>query len=302
MSANQIKVIHQGDTSKANPFTIVIIANPALEAPWNSGTFVVDPIITNQAKFDACVKYIDDALMGKLPNQSEKFIADPTIAPKIRMVSLFISGLPAQHSNSLVGQDGVSNMLIARRNVFVPFLAGQGLKADVAYAVTQSDSHTRASAWYTSDDDGQGGVSFTLDGATFYHRYFNIVPGTVAIHSTSTSLTALHEFGHALSSYSNGSVVDLYVDSGPALNNKNMRPIPGNFAVYNGTNMVSDPTRDGLSYPANWTSYHCELIDSSFPAVMDNYWQAHDGIPEHCRHDKITRQFLMDRLRAKISR
>ena len=66
--------------------------------------------------------------------------------------------------------------------------------------------------------------------------------------------------------------------------------------------MLADPTRDSLGYPSGWQSYHCELIDPAFPAVMDNYWLAHDGIPEHCHHDKITRQFLMERLRAKIAR
>jgi hypothetical protein len=112
----------------------------------------------------------------------------------------------------------------------------------------------------------------------------------------------LHEFGHALSSYTNGSVVDLYADSSAGINNKRGNPMPANFAVYNGIGMTTDSTRNGLGYPGSWQSYHCELIDSSFPAVMDNYWLAADGIPEHCQHDKITRQFLIDRLRAKIAR
>lgn len=304
MPANpEIKTIRAGDTSKTNPFTVIIVSNPALESPWKSGTFMVDPITSNQAAFDACAGYVVDALFGKLPNQSEKFIADPAIAPKIRIISLFVSGLPAQHSNSLVAQDGASVLLVARRAVFIPFLSGFGLDvADVVYAVSQSESHSRASAWFTSDDDGLGGVSFRLDGGTFHHRFFNTVPGTIALHSSSTSLTAVHEFSHALSSYSNGSVVDLYVDSGPGLNNKNGRPIPPNFATYQGSSMASDPSRNGLGYDAGWTSYHCELLDASLPAVMDNYWRAGDGVPEHCKHDKITRQFLMDRLRAKISR
>lgn len=304
MAANPvIKTIRPGDTSKTNPFTVIIVSNPALEAPWKSGSFMVDPITSNQAAFDSCSAYVVDALFGTLPNQSEKFIADPAIAPQIRIISLFVSGLLPQHSNSLVAQDGASVLLVARRAVFMPFLSASGLDvADVVYAVSQSESHSRASAWFTSDDDGQGGVSFDLDGGTFYHRFFNTIPGTIALHSTSNSLTALHEFGHALSSYSNGSVVDLYVDSGPGLNNKNGRPIPPKFDTYNGSAMASDSTRDGLGYDVGWTSYHCELLDPNLPAVMDNYWKAGDGVPEHCQHDRITRQFLMDRLRAKISR
>lgn len=304
MPAN-IKTLRPGDTGKADPFTVVIVSNPALEAPRNSGTFVVDPVTSNQPGFDACAGYVVDALFARLPGQREAFVADPALAPKIRVVSLFVSGLPAQHSNSLVAHDNApgSNLLIARRAVFLPFLSGFGVNvADVVYAVSESATHTRASAWYTSDDDGRGGVSFTLDGGTFSHRFYNVIPGTVAIHATSTSLTALHEFGHALSSYSNGSVVDLYVDSGAGLNNKNGRPIPAHFDTYNGTEMASDPSRDGLGYPPNWTSYHSELLDPAFPAVMDNYWMAHDHVPEHCQHDRITRRFLSDRLRAKISR
>ncbi len=304
MPANpEIKTIRAGDTSKINPFTIIIVSNPALEAPWKSGTFMVDPITSNQAAFDACAGYVVDALFGNLPNQSERFIADPAIAPKLRVISLFVSGLPAQHSNSLVAQDGASVLLVARRAVFIPFLSGFGLDvADVVYAVSQSASHSRASAWFTSDDDGLGGVGFTLDGATFHHRFFNTVPGTIALHSSSTSLTAVHEFSHALSSYSNGSVVDLYVDSSPGLNNKTGRPIPPNLATYDGSAMASDLTRNGLGYPAGWMSYHCELLDAHLPALMDNYWKAGDGVPEHCQHDRITRRFLMDRLHAKISR
>lgn len=297
------KTIRPGDTTKSNPFTIIIVSNPALEAPWNSGAFVVDPITANQAAFDACAQYIDDALFGKLPSQSERFMADPTIEPNIRVISLFVSGLPAQDSNSLVAQDAVSNMLVARRAVFNAFLAGFEINvADIVYAVSASISHSRASAWFTSDDDAGPGTSFTLDGATLSHRHFCLVPGTIALHSTTTSLTALHEFGHALSSYSNGAVVDLYVDSRDGLNNKRGRPIPPNFAVHDGSVVATDPTRNGLSYPAAWQSYHPELVAPAFPALMDNYWAAHDHVPEHCEHDRITRQFLVDRLHAKLGR
>jgi hypothetical protein len=304
MSVNAIsKTIRPGDTSKSNPFTIIIVSNPALEAPWNSGIFTIDPITSNQAAFDACVRYIDDSLFGKLPNQRERFMSDPAIEPKIQVLSLFVSGLPAQDLNSLAAQDGVSNMLVARRAVFTSFLAGFGLNvADVVYAVSGSLSHNRASAWFTSDDDAGPGNGFTLDGVTLSHRHFNLVPGTVALHSTTTSLTAMHEFGHALSSYTNGSVVDLYVDSRAGLNNKRGRPIPPSFSVHNGSVLTSDAARNGLTYPAGWQSYHCELLDPSVPALMDNYWYASTGVPEHCRHDKITRQFLGDRLRAKIGR
>jgi len=296
-----IRTIRPGDTSKTNPFTVVIVSNPALETPYQSGVFAVDPLVTDQARFDQCVGYIDDVLFGSLPGQMEKFLADPAIGPLVKVVALFVTGLPAADSNALVGQDSVSNMVIARRTAFVPLLAQFGLHADVAYAVTGSTTHTRASAWFTSDDDGRGGVAFTLDDQRLAHRYYNLVPGTIALPVSSTSLTALHEFGHALSSYTNGMVVDLYADSTAGLNNRRGRPIPEDFATYDGAVMATDPTRNSLSYPAGWQSYHCALIDPSNPAVMDDYWQAPGG-SNACQHDQITRQFLLDRVRAKSAR
>ena len=297
-----VTVINPGDTTKPDPFTICIISNPALEAPWQSGQFVVDPIASNKSAFDAAAQYICHVLFGRLTSQREQFLADPTIGPKIRVVSLFVTGLPAQDANSLVAQDTDSNLLIARRTVFRPLLQRYGLDADVAYGVSASPTHTRASAWYTSDDDARGDATFTLDDVSLSHRYYCLIPGTVAIHATANSMTALHEFGHALSSYSNGMVVDLYVDSSPGLNCKARRPIPPQFAMYDTTPNASDPARDSIGYPSGWTSYHCELIDPGFPALMDDYWLAADHVPEHSQHDKITRQFLMDRVRAKLGR
>jgi hypothetical protein len=303
MSATPIvKVLRQGDTTKNDPFTIIIVSNPVLETPWKSGKFAVDPVTSRQLAFDASAANIVDALFGLLPGQKEQFMADPRIGPAIRVISLFVNGLAAVDSNSLVAEDGLSDTLVARRSAFVAFLTRYGYKADIVYAVSQSDSHTRASAWYTSDDDGGSGVPFDLDGVTYMHRFYCRIPGTVAIHTTSSSITPLHEFGHALSSYSNGSVTDLYVDSDPALNNKVGRPVPRRFCTYNGSVMSADATRNGLSYPASWLSYHCELHDPRYPAVMDDYWSASSGRPEDCQHDKVTRQFLIDRLIAKISR
>lgn len=300
--AQVVNTVRPGDTTKADPFTICVIANPALEAPWQSGQFIRDPITANQVSFDSSVQYINQVLFGNLPNQSEQFLADPQIEPKVRLVSLFVPGLPPQDANSLAAQDPDSDLLVARRNGFRSFMRRYGLDADVAYAVSSSPTHTRASAWFTSDDDAKPGTGFTLDGVALTHRYYSVIPGTVAIHVSATSMTALHEFGHALSSYSNGMVVDLYVDSNPALNCKTGRPVPAQFANYAGTALPSDPFRDALGYPGGWSSYHCELSDPGFPALMDNYWLAHDHIPEHCRHDKITRDFLADRMRAKIQR
>jgi hypothetical protein len=298
-------VLRQGDLTRLRPFTIVIVSNPALESPVGTGNFVVDPITGSKADFDACAGYVNDSLFGGLPGQAAQVLSDPAIGPNVKVVSLFLTGLAANDDNSLVAEDDPqkSNLVMTRRTKFRPLLATYGLSADVAYAVTGSTTHTRASAYYTSDDDGQGGVPFTLDGVTLFHRYENLIPGTVALPVSSTSLTAVHEFGHALSSYSNGMIVDLYVDDGPGLNSRRGRPIPAAFAHYNGNPYSTDAARDGLGYPAGWQSYHCGLLDPGYPAIMDNYWLGGGGaLPNSCQHDGITRQFLRDRLLAKVGR
>lgn len=298
--AVEVTEISPGDTTKARPYTIAIVANPALEMPQQSGAFGVDPVMSAPAAYAAALTYIVDCLFGRLSGQSEALLADPTIGPFVRIVSLRVTGLPAVDANALVAHDSISNMLIARRSQLAAFLTSHGVHADVAYAVSASQSHRRASAWYTTDDDGGSGVPFTLDGASLSHRHWCRVPGTIAIHVSASSLTALHEFQHAASSYSNGQITDLYVDSSPAVNCNTGRPIPATFRHYNGTTFTSDSVRDGLGYPSTWQSYHCALHDPSRPAVMDDYYK---GIaPEQCQNDTITRQFMQDRLRAKIAR
>ena len=298
----RVRVIRPGDTTKPDPFTVCIVANPVLEVPWKSGQFTIDPVTSDESAFDTAAAYVEQVLFGRLPNLAEQFLGDASIEPGVRVISMFVRGLPAEDENSLVAQDGVSNLLIARRTAFKPFLARYGEFADIVYAISASETHTRASAWPTSDDDDAAGVPFNLDGTTLYHRYEALIPGTVAQHVTSDSLTALHEFGHALSSFGNGQITDLYVDSDPAVNNKRGRPIPAGFAVYDGTNLAADRRRDGLGYPPGWQSYHCALNDPRFPAAMDDYWSAPGGMPERCQHDQITRRFLLDRVRAKQER
>jgi hypothetical protein len=297
-------VIRGGTPGKSDPFTILVVANPALEAPWNSGTFVADSIATTaqQANFDNCVRYIERSLFTGLPSQSELILGDPAISPHIRLLSMFATGLQADDAHAFAAQDGVSNLLIARRNAICDFLVSQNIIADVVYAISASASHQRASAWFTSDDDTRTGVPFTLDGAALCHRHFYSTPGTIAMHHTANSLTAPHEFQHAMSSYTNGKLVDLYVDSPQELNNKNGPPIKTSFCTVNATRFLSDLTRGPLGYPPTWRSFHCELHDPANPAIMDNYWLAPGGVPEVCQNDMVTRNFVRDRLLAKIAR
>jgi hypothetical protein len=55
------QVMRAGATTP-HPFTIGLVANPALEAPWNSGTLVPDPIIGDLPAFQAAAQYIDSSL------------------------------------------------------------------------------------------------------------------------------------------------------------------------------------------------------------------------------------------------
>jgi hypothetical protein len=300
-------IIRRAGAAKPDPFTIVVVANPALETPWRSGMFAADPILSNRPAFDAATQYVEDCLFAVVPGIKERLLNDPAIDPHVRMISVWDSAAAVSAANALVGLDGVSNTLIARRREMQAFVSrytvgGEPLAADIIYGVSNSESHNRASAWFTSDDDSRPGVPFSLDTIPLAHRYYNLIPGTIAIHQSARDLTALHEFQHAISSYTNGSVVDLYVDSSPGLNCKNGRPIPSNFGSYRGISYLADSTRNSLGYPAGWSSYHCELINPSFPAVMDDYYSASTGNPLDCQNDQITRVFVLDRIKAKLAR
>jgi hypothetical protein len=297
-----VNVIQPGaNKPNNNPYTICIIANPFFESPINSGAFVVDPISHSQQLFNAKVSYILDSLFGRLPNQAETMLGP--ISHDFRVISIFDDDLSAEDENVLVAEQ--DDLVVARQINFAPFLAGYqassqlALKADVAFAVTAANQ-SRSSAWFTFDNDAGGGIPFTYDGRTLHHRFENVHPGTVALHSSAVSLVALHEFGHAASSWTNGMIVDLYMDNAPAINVKRGRPIPAQFASYSGTNYLCDPVRDGLGYDPGWMSYHCQLINAHAPAAMDNFWNGTP--PEECAHDTITRRFLMDRVNAIMSR
>ncbi len=296
-----VKELQTGDVTKQNPYVIAIIANPALETVTDSGVFASDPILTNLAAFNSAASYVFDVLFGRLPGQAEKLLADPNLGTRIRVVSIFDSTLSAIDANALVTQFP-PNIAEPRRDRFKPFLANYQIEADVAFAVTASPTHDRASAWYTSEDTTKAGTPFLVDGAGFAHWHYCTVPGTVALPVSSHSMTALHEFGHAASSFTDGMITDQYVDSPNGLNIKLGRPIPTVFGTVDAVSYNSDKTRDNLAYPPTWQSYHPELSDPAVPSLMDNYWAAAGGIPEKCRFDRLTRQFFLDRLQAKLSR
>jgi peptidoglycan hydrolase-like protein with peptidoglycan-binding domain len=297
-----VTVVQPGDPTKTHPYTIAVVSNNALETVSGGGSFIPDPIQLAAPAFHAAAGYVTDVLFGRLPGQKENLLAGPAIGPKIRVVKVFLAGLPPTDANALVAQYGV-NITEPRRDKFAAYLALFGVTADVAYAITASATHNRAAAWYTTDDPTRGTVPYTLDGAARVTSKFCRIPGTVALHTTSASLTGLHEFGHAFSSFTEGAVTDQYVDSSPDLNVKHGRPIPATFGTFDGTTYASDPVRDGIGYDAGWVSYHPALTDLSVPSLMDNYWAAAaPKTPLDCRFDTITTDFIVKRLAAKMSR
>lgn len=298
-----------GDTSKPNPLFILIMNNIALESPLGSAHFKPDLVGSgfgskDKRLFTDSAEYIVRNLLGRLSGQADMLLSDSTHALKIRIWSAYVWGLVPNGATALVGEDGTSGSTIIspRRNAVVRMLKYIGYDPDIVFIVTNSTTHTRASAYGTTDDDSRGGVSVTWDGRPLVHRYYHRIPGMAAIHVTSSAMTAAHEFGHAFSSYSNGFVTDLYVDGTNAFNRRNgRRPIPTRFCEYNGRIYNSDLTRDSLGYPSNWTSYHPELTDPARPALMDNYWLS-SGSPLLSRHDKLTKAYVLDRIAAKVAR
>jgi hypothetical protein len=294
------RVLHPG-APKAAPYTIVFVANPALRS--ETGAITSDPVLTDRPTYQAGVVYC----MQNMFAQAESVLTTQGLDARFRIVSIFDPTVPASADTALVQEDA-PDITETRRAVLAPFLTRYGEVADVVIALHGSTTHTRASAWFTSDDAGRPSTAFTYDGAAHVHGHFNTVPGSAAIPAAvSTGLTPLHEFGHAASDFTNGMIVDLYVDGGPGgfQVNKKFRalatdPVPANFASYNGTNYLSDLNRDALGYPASWLSYHPSLIDPTRPDVMDNYWLTAN--PLLCRHDQLDYDFLRDRITAKTSR
>ena len=96
-----------------------------------------------------------------------------------------------------------------------------------------------------------------------------------------SSLTALHEFCHAAGDLANGMIWNLYVEipAGAFVVNKRRGPRrPCGFATFctfqraaltPSAAAFADLGRDGLGYPAGWTSYHQRLLSPSVPNLMD---------------------------------
>ncbi|UTY60486.1 hypothetical protein [Massilia sp. erpn] len=298
-----------GDTSKSDPFFILVINSIAIERPWGSGIYKPDMngsglASSDNALFERCAEYLYKSVFGKLPGQAEKMLSRSPHASKVRFHSIFVCGLLVDGGTALVGEelDSGSGLLKPRRAAVCNMLAYLGVNPDVVFVVTNSPTNKRASAIPASDNMATGGVATTYDGKPFLHCYRHRIPGMAAIHATdSIALTGAHEFGHAFSSFPNAYIADLYVDGEQAFNRKVGRPIPEAFAYYGMKQFATDKARDSLGYPSQWQSYHCQLEDANNPALMDNFWSGQPS-PMACKNDWITTKFMLDRLAAKVAR
>jgi len=114
-----VRVLRQGrpiTPAHQHPYTIALVANPALEAPEGSNQYRVDPITWGPTAFDNTCGYVVQNLFCLIAGQAENLLTNTGIGPHIRVVSVFQTGLDAVANNSLVAQDGMSNLLIARRD------------------------------------------------------------------------------------------------------------------------------------------------------------------------------------------
>lgn len=296
-----VRTLYSGEPGRTQ-YAIVLVANSAIESAAG-GTFTPDPILTNRAGFQDIVRHaLENLLMVTEPVLRDR-------ETRLRFVAVFDPQRPTTVDAALC-REATPNLMAPQRSRFAPFLASYLVEADMAFAVHGSTVFDRATAWYTTDDMNRETVGFTYDGITRRHGRYTQVPGTatLAVGMAQNGLTVLHEFGHAASEWDSGRINDLYVD-GSALGaevNKKFRAlptdaIPAAFATVDAIAYTADSLRDRIGYPNTWTSYHPELIDTTRPNLMDNYWLASSNI-QNCRLDRLTAAWLGNRLDIKMNR
>jgi hypothetical protein len=302
--AQPVRVLYTGQP-KDRPYTIAFVANPAILT--EGGMSVADSVLTQRQTYLDVVGYC----LTNLLTRTESLLRQGDWDSQMRFVSIFDATATVTDATTLA-HEITPNIMETRRDKLKAFVARYSEVADVVFVMTGSTTHDRASAWFTTDE-AAGTTAYTYDGTNRVHGHFPSIPGSAALplNMNQSGLTPLHEFGHAGSDFSNGKVVDLYVDGLPPgfLVNKKSRAlatdaIPTNFGSYDGTTFTSDQNRDGLGYPSTWMSYHPVLNDAAHPNLMDNYWLSPGPIANQqvCRLDQLTSAWYVDRLAAKLGR
>lgn len=300
-----VRLLAPGE-SKPAPFTLVFVANPAILNPA-TGAVGSDPILTDRPGYHSVVSHaLNELFLG-----TEDLLRRTGFESRVRIVSLFDAIRPATIGNALAAEVPASIMMETRRDELAPFLASHHLVADLVFVIHASPTHSRASAWFTTDDEARPSAAFSYDGNVCQHGQFARIPGSVAIpvNVPRNAPIILHEFCHAASECKQGKVVDLYIDRHAVdlgfLINKKFRaaagdPIPAVFADYNGVRFDADLAGPHAAYASSWKSYHPGRTDPAWPNLMDDYWAA--SSPCRCCLDPLTRTYLRDRLETKLAR
>jgi hypothetical protein len=185
-------------------------------------------------------------------------------------------------------------------------------KIDVVYVVTASKTHTRSSSRYTFDDEKYPGRGFSLNfGAEQWelrHDPFAKIPGMVAYSAWDDRLkTPIHEFAHAMSSTTNGAILDEYYDELPdmllnvhAINKHFWQtgpPFPEQYAEYALKDGESIKIRTDRSRhtPSDWKTCVPGRESLPIPCTMDFSGEQFD-------FDLLIKQYMRDRLKAKTRR
>lgn len=304
-----VRVVH-GGRPMIDPFTIAFIASPAFRglssSPGGPRPFVADPILGDRTAFLSIVMFA----LQNLFTMTEELLRHDDIDSKMRLVVIFDRELPLGDDTALV-EPLPPDLTTPRPDQIRRLVAKYDEAADVVFAVTGSGAtrFPRGTAWWSDDSYSDEDTPFVYDDLEFVFPRGTDGAGCIALLESTDrdGITPLHEFGHAVSNWIHGQVVDLYVDldsSGGFAVNKKFRaaatdPIPRHFATVDGVRFASDLTRDGLGYPPTWTSHH-PAGRGTEPNIMDDYWQASD--PHLCRFDHLTEAWLRGRLRAKVDR
>lgn len=326
-----------------HPYTIAIIANPVLESEA-SGELRSDPILEHPRLFQAKVAAIiagfaQDAVLN--PRKTKNTFLD-----QMRLITLFNPKLakaempashqpPGKHALCREADYGIiveplqrlyrGETTEVREERLLNFIADnlpkyydsdkQSSLIDVVYVVTGSKTHTRSSARYTIDDDARPGAEFELDFGDETlkrrHAFYTRVPGMVAYSAWDNRLkTPIHEFAHAMSSTTNGAILDEYYDDAlmqlrkaPAINKhyrensaEQPQPLPQQFAVYAAAGKTAPFRTDrGRHEPVEWKTYVPARENITVPCTMD-------FSEEEFAFDLLISQYMRDRLAAKASR
>jgi hypothetical protein len=310
--------IPMGD--KPSKYHIAIVANPGMQEAGKTGNdpaFEKDEILGDRPAFHRRVIRILESFF----DSAEGVLREEEIEPYIRVYALFDDSLPADADNSLLRKKLNSN-IVGPRSLDLPdllnnFIGKYQEKADIVVAV--SKFNFRCSAWFTTDDTA--GTDYTIEDQSYKFGTNVKSPGsfgdTIYLLPENRGydmLTPIHEYLHAMSEKDRGRITDLYEDSYLSIDvNVNKRKksgdsIPGTFGKYNNKSYNSDAPagsyvgRGGLGYPGSEGikyTYGPELVDKGACNVMDNFTSSTIDYTR-CRLDKLTHQYVYDRLTAKI--